>query len=131
MKSLASHKMDLLILWEAQDFITVKSYGAQKWREVRSSADSFRYLFSSNLRSVKSFVKYTTRRAREIAETAIRVRKNVLIENTRKSIEIFTKTHMHLPRARGILSKSHRSQILPKPLPKVKVDCKHCLVPGL
>ena len=67
--------MDLLILWEAQDFITVKSYGAQKWREVRSFADLIVIVFSSNLRSVKSFLKYTTRRAREIAETAIRVRK--------------------------------------------------------
>ena len=82
MKFSISHKMDLLILWEAQDFITVKSYDAKKGREEPSSADLFRYFFSTNLRSVKSFVKYTTRRAREIAETAIRVRKNVLIEKT-------------------------------------------------
>ena len=62
--------------------LTVKSYGVKKVGGEQSFADLIYIVFSSNLRSVKSFVKYTTRRAREIAETAIRTWELVLIAKT-------------------------------------------------
>ena len=81
MKFWISHKMDLLILWEAQDFITVKSYGVKNGRGEQPFADLTYIVFSSNLRSVKSFVQITIRRAREISEKLIRAREHVLIAN--------------------------------------------------
>ena len=58
-----------------------QSYGPQKWRPELLSADLTGIVFSSNLRSVKSFVEITIRRARETWEKLIRAREHLQISN--------------------------------------------------
>ena len=98
------HCYEILTFPTEWNAITVKSYGVKNGRGEQPFADLIVIVFSSNLRSVKSFVQITIRRARETWEKFIRARNHLQIANDNNCWEIFPIRPTHLPGARDIFA---------------------------